>query len=413
MADHCVLEVGFSGGLDSVVLLHLLWRWRQQQPVCISAVHVHHGLQTEADAWAEFCQQWCDHHAIPLRTERLSLTQNGVGIEAAARAGRYAVFAHSRAPIVALAHHRDDQTETFFLAAMRGSGVRGLSAMPSWRRLNDTVCLWRPLLSFSRAQLGAYAAEWGLAWVEDPSNACPDLLRSWLRHHGLPAWRQRLPAIDRHISASVAVLQDELAVLDEVMAADWQTLHGQGRFDVALWRHLSPARQQQQLRHFARHHGLGNPSRAGLLAFAAVLRQSGVFQAAWPLPAGQAVLHGQTLWPQWLDWRAQWPELSTLPATATWSAVQWRRHAFGLPDPVSAGQWRHVRHDDVLRLAVGRKKVKKMLQERHIPTFMRNIWPILTAADGTCLAVANVAVDVTQGKAGGWLPVVPALPFLA
>ena len=144
-AGRFAVEVGFSGGLDSVVLLHLLCSLRNELPLELSAVHVHHGLDTPADQWAEFCRELCAQWQVPLRIERVQVEFGRLGLEAAARAERYRCFAQSTADAVALAHHADDQTETLLLATLRGGGLRALSAMPALRALNESVSLWRPL----------------------------------------------------------------------------------------------------------------------------------------------------------------------------------------------------------------------------------------------------------------------------
>ncbi len=405
--------------MDSVVLLHVLWRLQAALPIRVQAVHVHHGLQAAADDWAVFCRRMCADWAIPLRCEQVQVTDEGAGPEATARQARYAAFARSHADALVLAHHADDQVETLMLAALRGGGLRALAAMPARRRLPDGVLLWRPLLPFSRRQLAAYAQHFGLAYVQDPSNQNMHLLRNWLRAEGLPAWRARVPHMDVHLTTTVAILQDELAVLEECAAADWQQVSCGHGLDVAVWRGLSPARQRQQLRRFALHYGLGQPGRAGLAAFAAQLNRQDGTGGTWSLPQGQAVWQGATLWPAQRDPSQQWPWLAGLPQaegspSAGWPLC-WQPHALGLLEADRRGLWRPVCKEDVLPLRVGRKNVKKMLQERHIPPFMRNIWPVLAVEAGSnqCLAVANVAVDAMIGQPGGGLPVLPDLPILA
>src|SRR5690606_38149512 len=96
-------------------------------------------------------------------------TDSGEGLEAAARNARHAAFAGQlrAGEWLALAHHLDDQAETFLLRALRGSGVDGLAAMRERRDFGDGQ-LWRPLLQLPRAALEAYARQHGLTWIEDP-----------------------------------------------------------------------------------------------------------------------------------------------------------------------------------------------------------------------------------------------------
>ena len=198
-AGHHAIEVGLSGGLDSVVLLHILVQLRERLGLQLTAVHIHHGLQAQADDWVSFCEQYCATWYVPLRVEWVEVNTQGVGVEAGARHARYQVFSATSATIIALAHHADDQVETFMLAALRGGGLRALAAMPSVRALNERVQVWRPLLGVSRAALQLYAQQYGLAYVDDPSNEDGAYLRNWLRHQGLPAWQTRVPHLKRHV----------------------------------------------------------------------------------------------------------------------------------------------------------------------------------------------------------------------
>lgn len=184
--------VGFSGGLDSTVLLHAL----ATGPLAarVVAVHVHHGLQPEADAWQADCARQCDALRVPLQVVRVDVRPAGEGREAAAREARHAALQDIAAPgdVVALAHHQDDQAETFLLRALRGSGPDGLAAMRMWRAFGH-AWLWRPLLDTPRAAIASYARAHGVRGIVDPSNADDAHDRNYLRAHVLPALRRRWP----------------------------------------------------------------------------------------------------------------------------------------------------------------------------------------------------------------------------
>ena len=188
------LAVGLSGGVDSVVLLHQL---REHQPV--SAIHVHHGLSPNADAWADFCRKLCRRLAVPLRIEKVSVKRKGEGLEAAARDARYAAFRKSKADVIALAHNLDDQAETVLMNLLRGAGVRGASGMAEYGRLGAKT-LWRPLLGVSRKEILAYARKHGLEWVEDESNADEALTRNFIRRRVGPLLGARFPAWKKSLS---------------------------------------------------------------------------------------------------------------------------------------------------------------------------------------------------------------------
>ena len=198
---------GFSGGLDSTVLLHLLAADADVRGRGLRAIHVHHGLADQADDWAAHCQRSCDRLGVPLQVVHVNVPRDaGFGLEAAARQARYRAFENTlgEGELLALAHHRDDQAETFLLRALRGSGVEGLRAMPAWRRLGRGW-LWRPLLEQPRDALLAHARTAGLEWVEDPANAAAAHDRNHLRRHVMPQLRERWPHADAVLARSAAL----------------------------------------------------------------------------------------------------------------------------------------------------------------------------------------------------------------
>src|SRR5206468_13052879 len=126
-----------------------------------------------ADEWVRACERFCANHGVALTVERVRVDRESpLGLEAAARVARYAVYAGRPEPFLALAHHLDDQAETVLLQLLRGTGLKGIGAMPELRALpGSRVSIYRPLLAMSRAALLGYAKREGLRWIEDESNA--------------------------------------------------------------------------------------------------------------------------------------------------------------------------------------------------------------------------------------------------
>jgi tRNA(Ile)-lysidine synthase len=218
------LVVGYSGGLDSTVLLHALAGLRGRLPIFLRAVHVHHGLSPREDAWADHCQSVCDALNIPLTVSRVQVHPAGQGLEAAAREARYRVFRRLEADALLLAHHRDDQAETVLLQLRRGASVRGLAAMPEVRPLTERIRLLRPFLSLARAQLERYAGAHGLTWVEDESNQDPSLARNYVRHGLLPALEARMPGMSRALAGAASQFAEWADLLDELADGDGAAL---------------------------------------------------------------------------------------------------------------------------------------------------------------------------------------------
>jgi tRNA(Ile)-lysidine synthase len=205
------VAVALSGGIDSVTLLHQL---RGRGPV--SAIHVHHGLSPNADAWAAFCRRLCKRLGVPLAVRKVKVEKRGEGLEAAARKARYEVFGKIPESVIALAHNLDDQAETVLMNLLRGAGRRGAAGMPREAKFRGKT-LWRPLLGVSRKEIEAYAREHRLEWIEDESNANEALTRNFVRRQvgplldkRFPGWKQSLARAARHFSRREAGAQDLL-----------------------------------------------------------------------------------------------------------------------------------------------------------------------------------------------------------
>lgn len=407
------ITVGLSGGVDSVVLLHLL----AQSGVPLSAMHVHHGLSVYANDWADFCAQLCRDWQIPLTIKRVQVQAHTHGIEAAARHARYAAYQHIEGDVLALAHHRDDQVETFLLAALRGAGLRGLSAMAT-QHVSGSLNIIRPLLHMTRTEIEQYAQQHRLPHITDDSNHNTDFLRNWVRHEWLPPLRAHLPHADLQLLAAVRQLQDELQILNEVAQADEYFIHQNQLFHLTMWRTLSPARRRQQLVLFTKKHGLGTPRPASVMDFERILWQKPQ-HAIWHLPLGQAVVFRDVLFALSNNWHHQFswqkPISGCLKNICMANSITWQTAAWGLsPDVLSqTAHLRAVQSNDTLPMKTGRKAIKKIFQEYAVPPFLRPHYPVLLDENGVCLAVVGLAVNQRMAVPNGILPTCEQLtPFL-
>jgi len=202
--------VGFSGGLDSTVLLHAL---HTLVPGRIAALHVNHGIAADSSDWEAHCARLCEDWGIPLRCTRLALNVSS-NVEGVARARRYAFFTDVLATggFLLLGHHLDDQRETQLLHLLQG---RGLYGMPQQRALAGGRLL-RPLLAIARSEIRRYAVERELPWCEDVSNHDVALDRNFLRHQLLPRIKARFPGFPQRLAS----LSDTTDVLQKMLAAE-------------------------------------------------------------------------------------------------------------------------------------------------------------------------------------------------
>lgn len=244
----------FSGGLDSAALLHLLTQIRDKLPGEVRAVHVHHGLASEADAWADHCSRMCGQYSIPLEIVHLHLQPlANQSLEALAREARYSAITRlmRQDELVLTAQHQDDQAETLLLQLLRGSGPAGLASMP---RHNKFASGWlaRPLLDIQRMELEAYALELKLDWVDDPSNQDQRFDRNFLRHQVIPLLRQRWPSASATIARSARLSGELLEITRETAEQDLAQSLGSNQqvLSVKKVRALSAERRRATLRHW-------------------------------------------------------------------------------------------------------------------------------------------------------------------
>jgi len=208
--------IAFSGGVDSMVMLHALAGIRDRLGGELLAVHVDHGLQAPSRDWAEWCRDRCEELAVPFILRRVCVSAaKGESPEAAARHARYqALSAEMRSgDLLLTAHHQDDQAETLLLHLLRGAGPAGLAAMPPCRPFGPGH-LVRPLLHFPRGRLVQYAGQRGLAWLDDPSNSDIAFDRNYLRHQIIPLLAARWPAFVTTVSRSSALCAEAEDLLD-------------------------------------------------------------------------------------------------------------------------------------------------------------------------------------------------------
>lgn len=220
--------MGFSGGLDSTVLLHVACEVAEEleapEPL---AVHIHHGLQDAAESWAHHCDRVAAALGARFLLERVAIERaGGDSLEAVARDARIQVFNAVEADAVLLGHHRDDQVETVLFNALRGTGLAGLAGIPPVRVLPGGRLLLRPFLSLAQSQLRTYAVSNALAWIEDPSNADTRFRRNHLRNSVLPLVEAQMPQVRPALArladhaAEAQRIADDLADLDAAANTD-------------------------------------------------------------------------------------------------------------------------------------------------------------------------------------------------
>lgn len=257
------IYIAYSGGVDSHVLLHL---GASSVPIrkILTAVYVHHGLQTVADDWARHTAQIAEDLAVKFILLQVNATASkGESPEEAARNARYCALKELLGDRDALlvAQHLEDQLETVLLQLMRGSGLRGLSGMPEWMPFGRGRLL-RPLLNVTKQTISDYAASHSLRFVDDPSNLCNDFDRNFLRNEVLPLLKQRWPSCAITVARTARNCAEAEGLVTELADEIFNRVHNSddNTLSISRLRVLDSAKQQLMIRHWFLMSGLKMPS---------------------------------------------------------------------------------------------------------------------------------------------------------
>lgn len=372
------VAVGFSGGLDSTVLLHAAaMRFAASN---LRALHVNHGLQPEARAWQRHCEEVANTLGVAIEVLRVTVRPGNV--EARARGARYTAWREALGPseLLLLGHHADDQAETVLWRLFTGRAPVG---MPRTRPLGaGSLC--RPLLHLRRSRLLEYAESNRLSWVEDPSNADTAHDRNFIRHEIVPRIEARFPGAVDILSA---VAPDSLAIRGVSVP-----IAGLAEGDVRAWLRVGLSDR------FIRE----------------VLRQAHAASDANPivrLPDGDTVRrYGDRLYRvssiSMLEVRASENLLIEVARAERLphGTLSWRPGDSGL----TAGLELTIRYrtGGERLVPMGRgvsKRLKTLFQERRVPPWQRDSWPLLFDGD-VLAAVPGIAIGEGFASERGWKP---------
>jgi tRNA(Ile)-lysidine synthase len=232
--------VAVSGGLDSMVLLHVLKARAAARRWKLSVAHFNHCLRgRDSDQDEALVRRTAAMMKLPFFTAEANVrefaAQENLSIEMAARRLRHDFYAHTARlhaiKTVALAHHADDQVELFFLRLLRGAGGSGLGGMQwlSPSPADERICLVRPLLNVSRTALEEFARENQIRFRVDATNLSADFLRNRIRHELLPLLRRNYQTgLNKTILRSMEIAGAESNFIANLAQA-WLRQHGYWR----------------------------------------------------------------------------------------------------------------------------------------------------------------------------------------
>ncbi len=198
------LIIGYSGGIDSSVLLNIC----STINLPVIAIYINHAVHKDADNWAKHCKNKCDLLGIKFISHKLSQVPKGENFEAWASKQRMSFFQNEMAnypnPLLLLGHHQDDQAETFLLQAIRGSGLAGLAGIPKYKKLEFGAVI-RPLLKHTKLEIDNYAKLYNISNIYDDSNEYSKYRRNLIRNQVLPILENINPSISKTLSRSASI----------------------------------------------------------------------------------------------------------------------------------------------------------------------------------------------------------------
>jgi tRNA(Ile)-lysidine synthase len=433
------LVVGVSGGVDSLALLHWLAHAGAHPRHLLTAVYIHHGTRPEADAEAEWVQQMAAEWHIPSRVVRVAVPEGTGSWEGAARQMRYRALGQVAAELgghlVATAHHADDQAETVLLHLLRGSGLAGLRGMrpegdlPEWGAPYRVV---RPFLTLWRTQIEAYSAEQGLRPVQDPSNQDPHFARNRIRHELLPLLHANYNAqAAAHLVQTAALLAADYEVVQAAVDKAWHTLAETGAGVVAMplagWLAQPLAVRRELLRRaVATLAGTTQDLSFAILEEARLLLEQQTANKQAKLPRNIcAELQYNGGHRQVLVWRGEAAVLAQWLARGAPQLATLHPHPLAVPGEVAlANGWRltaellvsqpSLPSDDPWQVVIplragaqlwvrprqagermhplggaGTAKLKKLMNAAHIPSPLRDFWPLVADEQGVLWLVGH------------------------
>lgn len=399
------VAVAASGGPDSSALLHATVRLARTAGIEVHALHVHHGLHPDADAWLRSVARQCRRWGAILHSHREpGAPQPGDSIEAWARRIRYralAAMAHAAGcSLVLLAHHRRDQAETVLLQALRGAGPAGLAAMPRVA-VRDGITWARPWLEQPIERLEAYRRWWRLGAVIDPANTDRRYARSRLRLDLWPVLQQGFADAEIALLAVARRAQEARAVLDEAARVDAAAVVRDGALQRTGWLGLSTARRANVLRHWLATLGQGAPPESLVQRLLEELPCSRA--GTWPAGAGLLVLHRDQLMPLRRDAPPAAGAIALdLSRPGVHEAAPWRGvlrvadgGAGGVPAALLArAELRPRSGGERFQSHAGGvpRSLKKQFQAAGVPRWQRDA-PLVYGADGHLLFVPGLGLD--------------------
>ena len=390
--------IGFSGGLDSSLLLSLAADLLPCNK--LTAVHVNHGLHEDAHLWQVHCQRVAECLNVPFVAHQVVLKGRS---EAEARDARYRVFTQLMGyqEGLLLAHHQHDQAETYLMRLMRGAGVVGLSGMPVSRPIGQGM-IYRPLLKVSYQQMQKAAEEIDLRWIQDPSNDKTDFTRNWVRHALIPLLTTQWANVLHRLAESADRMAETSELLSDLAAIDSQQVAEGSRLKFEPLLELSIPRRKNVIYFWLRQQGISIPDQSRLNRLACISNTS---KGEWFFGAFKVrAFDGSLYLMSAIDQPPSQPEERSLiegviPFSGGQLSIQ--SSEVGLAKGLRVKiRTRQPGDRIMIQHRGGHVTLKKWMNEQRVPPWLRDHWPIITVGSHI-IAIPGLWLDPNYLSEGG------------
>ncbi|GAB4222166.1 MAG: tRNA lysidine(34) synthetase TilS [Francisella sp.] len=215
--------IGYSGGIDSSVLLNIC----KELDIPITAIYINHNVHQDSLKWQQHCQKICQKYNIEFISYSLEISPKGESFEAWASKQRMIFFKKVMQkysnPLLLLGHHQDDQAETFLIQAIRGAGLSGLAGMPYYKKLHYGGIL-RPLLNYTKNDIEKFAKSNNINHIYDDSNENIKYRRNLIRQKIMPILQQVNPNISQTLSRNANICAQSNNILQKLLEEKLQSV---------------------------------------------------------------------------------------------------------------------------------------------------------------------------------------------
>ena len=262
LAEASSVVVGFSGGADSSLALHVTNDYLKEINASskLLAVHVNHLSQNDSKTWEQHCAEVCKALSIEFKAFQKRVDIKGEGFEAAARKVRQEIFASFGANnVVVLGHHLDDQVETVLFRMLRGTGMKGLSGMNRMSTFAGKVIL-RPLFALTKSDIFKILNDRSIKFITDNSNEDNAYSRNYIRNLIIPKMLERWPAGSKNIARMAQLVRQQSDLLTHLLEDNLKDVSDESGLSIEGLKQYDAFHRSELIRMWLDRNGYASPN---------------------------------------------------------------------------------------------------------------------------------------------------------